>query len=323
MKNILVTGGAGYIGSHACKALAKAGYTPICYDSLERGHEWAVKWGPLEQGNILDKTRLEEVLKQYQPEAVMHFAGYISVEESVKAPALYQRNNVEGSKVLIDAAVAHNIKQFIFSSTCAVHGIPNQQIITEDLPIKPINPYGESKAEIENVLRDTALKNDFAYVALRYFNAAGADRDGEIGEAHEPESHLIPLILDTAAGKREHISIYGTDYDTPDGTCVRDYIHVNDLAEGHVQALRYLEGNAESQVINLGTGKGFSVKKIIDCARKITGKTINEKVESRRAGDPSYLVASNDRAKTVLGWQPQHSQIETIIETAWRWHQTR
>ena len=323
MKTILVTGGAGYIGSHACKALARAGYTPVCYDNLERGHAWAVQWGPLEQGDILDRQRLDAVLQKYQPDAVMHFAAYAYVEESVKDPDKYYKNNVEGSMTVLEAMRANGINRFIFSSSCAVYGTPQEPLLKENHPIAPINPYGAGKAAVENKLLEYSNASAFRYISLRYFNAAGADPEGEIGEAHEPETHLIPLVLNTAMNQQEAITVYGDDYDTPDGTCIRDFIHVADLADGHLRALRHLEQGNFSNIINLGTSAGYSVKEIIHCARNITGREIREKIMGRRAGDPPRLVANRDYAEKILGWKPQYSRIENIIETAWRWHNHR
>lgn len=319
-KPILVTGGAGYVGSHACKALARAGYTPICYDSLERGHAWAVKWGPLEKGDILDRKRLEEVLQKYRPIAVMHFAAYAYVEESVREPDKYFRNNVHGSLNVLEAIQACDVNKFIFSSSCAVYGMPKESPLQETHPIAPINPYGAGKATVEKKLMEFRNSSPLRYISLRYFNAAGADADGEIGEAHTPETHLIPLVLNAAGNPRETIKIYGDDYDTPDGTCVRDYIHVEDLADGHLRALYYLERGNESDIINLGTGSGYSVKEIIQCARDITSRNIIQKIMGRRAGDPPCLVANRDYAEKTIGWKPRYSQIENIIATAWKWH---
>jgi len=319
-KSILVTGGAGYIGSHCCKALALAGYEPVTYDNLERGHEWGVKWGPLEVGDVRDQDKLEEVFKKYKPEAVMHFAAYAYVEESVKYPDKYYKNNVEGSLNLLEAMRVNEINKFIFSSSCAVYGIPQEPLIREDHPIAPINPYGAGKSDVEKKLYEHSNKYDFQYVSLRYFNAAGADPDGEIGESHEPETHLIPLILDTAINKQEYISIFGTDYDTPDGTCIRDYIHVCDLADGHVKGLQYLEKEKKSNIVNLGSGRGYSVKEIINTAREITNMEISRKIIERRPGDPPRLVANIEHAEKVLNWEPLHSQIQNIIKTAWQWH---
>jgi UDP-arabinose 4-epimerase len=319
--NILVTGGAGYIGSHACKALAKAGYTPIAYDNLVYGHEWAVKWGPLEIGDIADRNRLDAVIKQYQPEAVMHFAAYAYVGESVQDPGRYYRNNVAGTLTLLEAMRDHGIDKLIFSSTCATYGIPEQVPITEDHPQRPINPYGMSKLMIEQILRDFDHAHGIRSISLRYFNAAGADPEGEIGEAHDPETHLIPLVLDTASGKCSAITIFGDDYDTPDGTCVRDYIHVTDLADAHVLALKSLEDNSGTTAYNLGNGEGFSVREVIAITEEVTSQPVTVKLGSRREGDPALLVGSSGRALIGLKWKPKYSSLKTIIETAWAWNQ--
>jgi len=313
-KNILVTGGAGYIGSHACKALAKAGYTPITYDNLVYGHESVVKWGPFEQGDILDRNRLDEVIKQYQPTAIMHFAAYAYVGESVDHPGKYYRNNVTGSLTLLETMRDHNIQNFIFSSTCATYGEPEQIPMTEAHKQAPINPY-------EQMLSDFDVAHNLKSVSLRYFNAAGADPEGETGEDHDPETHLIPLVLDAAADKRPSITIFGDDYDTPDGTCIRDYIHVTDLADAHVKALTYLEQGGQTTAYNLGNGKGFSVKEVIETAKKITGKDIPVIIGKRRPGDPPSLVGDAARIRKELNWSPEYAELETIIETAWQWHQ--
>ena len=323
MKRTLVTGGAGYIGSHACKALAKAGYQPVVYDNLVYGHDWAVRWGPLEQGDITDRTRLDEVIQQYRPEAVMHFAAYAYVGESVQEPGKYYRNNVAGTLTLLEAARDHHIARFIFSSTCASYGVPNQIPISEDHPQQPINPYGWSKLMIEQILRDFDTAHGLRSISLRYFNAAGADPDGEIGEAHDPETHLIPLVLDAASGRREAITVFGADYNTPDGTCIRDYIHVSDLAEAHVLALRALEQGAPSTVYNLGNGQGFSVREVIECARRVTACEIPVQVGPRRAGDPPRLIGSAVRSQRELGWRAQYSDLDIIMQTAWAWHRRR
>ena len=323
MSTILVTGGAGYIGSHACKALARAGYTPVCYDNLERGHAWAVKWGPLELGNILYRERLDEVLQKYKPDAVMHFAGYIAVGESVEKPRLYHEINVKGSRTLIEALIANKINKIIFSSSAAIYGMPEQIPIAESHPINPVNPYGENKAEVERMLAEFNETSDLRSVSLRYFNAAGADPDRETGEAHNPETHLIPLVLDTAAGLTPDIKIFGNDYDTRDGTCIRDYIHVTDLVEAHLLALDALLQDAKSTTYNLGSGTGCSVMEVIAAARQVTGKEIPVTVTERRAGDVDVLVCSSDQIKTELGWQPQYSDLDTIIKTAWQWHEKR
>jgi len=319
-KNVLVTGGAGYIGSHACKALAKADYIPIAYDNLIYGHESAVQWGPFEQGDILDQNRLDEVIRQYQPAAIMHFAAFAYVGESVDHPGKYYRNNVTGSLTLLEAMHDNGIKHFIFSSTCATYGEPEQIPMTEVHKQAPINPYGQSKLMIEQMLRDFDTAHGIKSVSLRYYNAAGADPDGDTGEDHDPETHLIPLVLDAAAGKRPSITIFGDDYDTPDGTCIRDYIHVTDLADAHVKALKYLEQGGQSTAYNLGNGKGFSVKEVIDTAKNITGKDIPVEIGPRRPGDPPSLVGDATRIREELNWQPEYDDIETILETAWTWH---
>lgn len=319
-KPILVTGGAGYIGSHACKALAQAGYIPIAFDNLVYGHRWAVQWGALEEGDILDRSRLDEVLEKYKPAAVMHFAAYAYVGESVQNPGKYYRNNVAGTINLLEALRDHNIGQLIFSSTCATYGVPQRNPIPEDHPQHPINPYGTSKLMIEQVLRDFGVAHGLRSISLRYFNAAGADPDTEIGEDHDPETHIIPLVLDAAAGTRPHITVFGEDYDTPDGTCVRDYIHVTDLADAHVLALKSLEKGAASTAYNLGNGQGFSVNQVIDTACRVTGRDIPVKTGLRRAGDPPQLVGDAARAIETLGWKPRFAALEDIVATAWKWH---
>ena len=318
--NILVTGGAGYIGSHACKALAKAGYTPITYDNLVYGHRWAVKWGPLEEGDIADYARLNEVIAKYQPVAVMHFAAYAYVGESVEDPGKYYRNNVAGTLTLLEAMRDHGIDQFIFSSTCATYGVPEAVPISEDHPQLPINPYGASKLMIERMLQDFDTAHGLRSISLRYFNAAGADPDGEIGEAHDPETHLIPLVLDAAAGKRLAITVFGDDYDTLDGTCIRDYIHVSDLADAHVLALKALEGGAKTTAYNLGNGQGFSVKQVIEAVESVSGKKVPVEIGQRRAGDPARLVGDSTRIRSELGWSPRYAELQFIIATAWHWH---
>lgn len=321
MKNILVTGGAGYIGGHACKALAGAGYVPVTFDNLVYGHEWAVQWGPLVRGDILDRGALDATIRQWQPVAVMHFAAFAYVGESVSNPGKYYRNNVAGSLNLLEAMRDHGIGKFIFSSSCATYGVPEVVPIPETLPQRPINPYGASKWMIEQMLRDFDGAHGLRSISLRYFNAAGADPDCQIGESHDPETHLIPLVLDAALGKRSEIVVFGDDYDTPDGTCIRDYIHVNDLANAHVRALNALELGAPTTAYNLGNGRGFSVKEVIDEIRKVTGRNIPVLFGERRAGDPPRLVGDSARIQRELGWEPQYRELEQMIETAWRWHQ--
>lgn len=319
MSHVLVTGGAGYIGSHACKALAHGGYVPIAYDNMEYGHTWAVKWGPLETGDICDRRQLDAVIEKYNPRAVLHFAAYAYVNESVENPGKYYRNNVAGSLTLLEAMRDHGIRHIIFSSSCATYGVPEQISIPENHPQNPISPYGASKWMIERILKDFAFAHAVRFVCLRYFNAAGADSDGEIGEHHDPETHLIPLVLTAAAGKTDHIRIFGTDYDTPDGSCIRDYIHVADLADAHVLALKYLENGGENDAFNLGNGKGFSVREVIRTAESVTGKKINTVDGPRRPGDPPVLVGSADKAMRILDWRPKHTNLEKIVGDAWAW----
>ncbi len=317
-KTVLVTGGAGYVGSHACKALAASGYVPVVYDNLSTGHADLVQWGDLEVGDILDSDRLDAVFEQHNPVAVLHFAALSIVGESVVKPDLYQRNNVQGSRCLLQAMAWHGVARIVFSSTAAVYGVPMDVPITEDMPKQPINPYGETKAAIE----DDLARSGLSWTALRYFNASGADEDCQTGEHHTPETHLIPLVLDVALGRRENISIFGDDYETPDGTCLRDYIHVTDLADAHVRALARLLDGGKPGPFNLGTGIGTSVREIIDTARAVTGHAIPTVTAERRAGDPPVLVCSNEAASRELGWRPSRA-IETQIADAWRWHQAR
>jgi len=320
-KTVIVTGGAGYIGSHICKALDKSGYIPVTYDNLSEGYETAVKWGPLEVGDVQDRGRLSEVMEKYQPVAVMHFAAFISAGESVEDPGKYYRNNVTGSLRLIESVAQHGIKYFIFSSTAAIYGMPVEVPITESHLQKPINPYGHSKLMVEQILRDYDYAHGLKSICLRYFNAAGADREGDTGEAHDPETHLIPLVLDAVSGKREHIMVYGADYETPDGTCIRDYIHVSDLADAHVLALKSLENGSPSNAYNLGNGAGFSVMEIIEAVKCVTSREVPVKIGERRDGDPSRLIADSSKIMSELGWQPKQPDIESIIGTAWDWHQ--
>lgn len=321
MANILVTGGAGYIGSHACKALAKAGYTPIAYDNLVYGHSWAVRWGPLEKGDIADKSRLDKIISRYKPEAVMHFAAYAYARESVQNPGKYYRNNVAGSSILLETVLDHDIDKFIFSSSCAIYGMPEVLPIPETHTQRPINPYGSSKLMVERMLRDLDVAHGIRSVSLRYFNVAGADIDAEIGEDHNPETHLIPLVLDTALGRRPSIAIYGDDYPTPDGTCIRDYIHVADLVDAHILGLMYLEKGGKTACYNLGNGQGFSVNEVIETARRVPGKEIPTVLSPRQAGDAPVLIADARLAMKNLGWSPKYPALETQIMHAWEWHQ--
>lgn len=319
MTPILVTGGAGYIGSHTCKALAAAGCLPIAYDNLARGHRWAVKWGPLEEGDIADRKRLVSVIRKYQPTAVLHFAAYAYVGESMAAPQMYYRNNVVGSLTLLEAMVECGVSAMVFSSSCATYGRPHTIPIPEDEPQQPINPYGMSKLAVERMCIDFATAYGLNVAILRYFNAAGADPDGETGEHHEPETHLIPLALQAALGVRPSITVYGDDYDTPDGTCVRDFIHVTDLADAHVLALRAALEGKRALALNLGAGRGFSVYEVIETVRRVTGVNVPIDVGPRRPGDPPVLIADSRKANHILGWQPRYPELTQIVETAWRW----
>ena len=320
MTAVLVTGGAGYVGSHACKALARAGFTPVAYDNLSRGRRRLARFGPLEVGDIRDRGRLDAALRRHRVEAVMHFAAYAYVGESVAAPALYYQNNLAGTLDLLEAMRARDIGLLVFSSTCATYGVPARTPITEDAEQRPINPYGMSKLAVERVLADFGAAYGLRSVALRYFNAAGADPDAEIGEDHDPEPHLVPRVLMAAAGTLPEVEVFGTDYPTPDGTCVRDYVHVSDLGEGHVQALEYLRGGGASVALNLGTGRGHSVREVIAAAERVTGRRVPVRQAPRRPGDPPVLVADPSRARALLGFAPRHAGIEDIVASAWRWH---
>jgi len=318
---ILVTGGAGYVGAHACKALAAEGFRPVVLDNLVYGHEAAVRWGPFERGDTADRQRLDDVFARHRPVAVMHFAAFAYVGESVADPGKYYRNNVAGTLTLLEAMRDHGVRAFVFSSTCATYGVPGRVPIVETDPQAPINPYGMSKLMVEAMLRDFDHAHGLKSAALRYFNAAGADPDGEIGEAHDPETHLIPLALDAVAGIGPPLTVFGEDYATADGTCVRDYIHVADLADAHVAALRALLGGAPSKAYNLGTGNGFSVRQVLDAVAKVTGRAVPHQVGPRRPGDPPELVADPSLANRELGWRPRLSDLDTIVATAWAWHQ--
>ncbi|MEX0284674.1 MAG: UDP-glucose 4-epimerase GalE [Paracoccaceae bacterium] len=322
MNHVLVTGGAGYIGSHACKALKLAGFVPVTFDNLVTGWEDAVKFGPLERGDLHDRARLDEVFAQYAPVAVMHFAALSQVGEAMSKPGLYWRNNVEGSLTLIEAAVAAGCMKFVFSSTCATYGDQDNVVLDEDTPQYPLNSYGHSKRAIEDILRDFEAAHGLESVIFRYFNVAGADPGGEVGEFHRPETHLIPLMLDAIDGKRDALTVFGTDYDTPDGTCIRDYVHVCDLVDAHVLGLRWLEDGKGSRVFNLGTGSGFSVRQVIDHSHAVTNREVPYVEGPRRAGDCTKLVSGSARAEEELGWTPKRSTLDVMIADAWRWHQT-
>jgi UDP-arabinose 4-epimerase len=317
----LVTGGAGYIGSHICKALSRAGYLPVVYDNLLRGHEWAVRWGPLERGDIRDRTKLGEVFRQYSPTAVLHIAGLAYVGESVSDPSSYYDTNVAGSLALVETMREYGCAAIVFSSTCATYGNPDKLPIDEETPQRPINPYGASKLMVERILADFERAHGMRFTALRYFNAAGADPDGELGETHDPETHLIPLVLGAASGRSPPVAIFGADYDTPDGTCVRDYVHVADLAAAHVLALRALEQGMARPAYNLGIGRGFSVREVIAAAERVTGRKVPFSLSPRRGGDPATLVSDATRAAEELGWRPQVTDLDDIVRSAWVWHE--
>lgn len=319
--SVLVLGGAGYIGSHTALELIRAGEEVVIADNLATGHIEAVPQGAkFYQGDLHDKSFLDSIFENEYIDAVIHFAAYSLVGESVTNPLKYYDNNLCGTKVLLDSMVEHNIDKIVFSSTAATYGEPENIPILETDRTQPTNPYGETKLAMEKMFYWTSKAHDLRYVSLRYFNACGADKSGSIGEAHNPESHLIPLILQVPNGKRESVSSYGTDYDTPDGTCIRDYIHVTDLAQAHILAVKYLRNGNESNIFNLGNGVGYSVREVIETARKVTGHPIPAIETSKRAGDPARLVASSEKARTILGWHPEHDSLEEIIADAWNWH---
>ncbi|WP_127112332.1 UDP-glucose 4-epimerase GalE [Shimia sediminis] len=322
MSHVLVTGGAGYIGSHACKALKLAGFTPVTFDNLCTGWEDAVKFGPFEHGDLMDRARLDAVFAQYAPVAVMHFAALSQVGESMAEPGKYWLNNAGGSLNLIEAATAAGCENFVFSSTCATYGEHDNVLLDESIEQHPINAYGASKRAIEDMLKDFEAAKGLRHVIFRYFNVAGGDPEGEIGEFHRPETHLIPLMLDAIDGRRDALTIYGTDYDTPDGTCIRDYVHVCDLVEAHILGLRWLLDGKPSEVFNLGTGKGFSVREVIDQSRAVTNRDVPYEEGPRRAGDCTKLVSGSTKAEKVLGWAPTRSTMKDMVADAWRWHQT-
>jgi len=317
--HILVTGGAGYIGSHACKALAAEGFVPVAYDNLSTGWADAVRFGPLVQGDLMDRAVLDEAFARYQPVAVMHFAALSLVGESMRDPAKYWRTNVNGSLNLIEASVAAGVKNFVFSSTCATYGDQDGVTLEENTPQMPINAYGGSKLAIELMLRDFDKSHGLNSVIFRYFNVAGADPDGDVGEQHQPETHLIPLMLDAIEGKRPALTVFGEDYPTPDGTCVRDYVHVCDLVDAHVLGLRWLQDGKGSRVFCLGSGQGFSVREVIEASRAVTNRDVPIVQGARRAGDATSLVCGSTRAVSELGWTPSRSTLTQMITDALRW----
>lgn len=316
---IFVTGGAGYIGSHIVKALGEAGHDIVVYDNLSTGHHWAVLYGSLVVGELADKSHIDEVFKTFKPDAVMHFAASIQVGESVQEPLKYYLNNVSNTLNLLDAMAKNSIRYLIYSSTAAVYGMPDKMPIDESMLMEPINPYGASKVMIEKVLKDIVLVKDLKYIALRYFNVAGADPKVRIGQAYQDATHIITRALKTAHGEFPELSVFGTDYPTFDGTCIRDYIHVDDLANAHILALDYLMQSGQSDIMNCGYGHGFSVKEVVAAAKKVTGIDFPVAEAPRRAGDPPQLVADSTKLRSITGWQPSHDDLEFIIKTAWDW----
>lgn len=317
--HVLVTGGAGYIGSHTTKTLAEAGIQPVVIDNLQRGHREAVRWGPLIEADLGDRSALDRIFTEYPIEAVLHFGAFAYVGESMQSPELYFRNNLVNTLGLLEAMRDRGVRNIVFSSTCATYGNPERIPISENHPQNPVNPYGESKRMVERLLYWWGCCYGLRWVALRYFNAAGADPQGEIGENHDPETHLIPLVISSAMGLTKALEIYGTDYDTQDGTAIRDYLHVTDLATAHLAALRYLEGGGESTAFNLGTGRGHSVREVTSMVERVSGRKVPVRETGRRPGDPPCLIADASKAGELLSWRPQHSTLEEIVQTAWNW----
>ena len=318
-RTVLVIGGAGFVGSHTCKALAHSGYNPVTFDNLERGHRWAVKWGPFEEGDIRSESDLRRVFRTWRPQMVIHFAAYAYVGESIQQPAKYYENNVGGTAKLLAACAAHECKNFVFSSTCATYGLPSRLPVRESDEQRPINPYGYSKLIVERMLKEVETANAIKHVVLRYFNASGADPKGELGELHFPETHLIPLVLFTAMGRRSSVEIFGNDYSTPDGTCIRDYIHVSDLAEAHLAAIKWLAAGRESDAFNLGNGQGASVYDVIKTTERVTGMAVKSHLRERRPGDPPILISDSMKAKAKLNWSPKFPNLDQQITHAWNW----
>ncbi|MBU2733434.1 UDP-glucose 4-epimerase GalE [Acidithiobacillus ferridurans] len=321
--SILVVGGAGYIGSHMAKMLAQSSHEVIVMDNLSTGFRDAARYGRLIEGDLADQALLDRIFAEDDIAAVLHFAALSQVGESMREPARYYRNNVANTQNLLDAMLRHHVRRFIFSSTAAIFGEPESILIDEQHPQRPINPYGRSKRMVEEMLADYDSAYGLRSVSLRYFNAAGADPEGDLGERHDPESHLIPLVLQAASGRRNHIAIYGDDYATPDGTCIRDYVHVWDLCSAHLLALEHLLADGDSNAFNLGNGTGFSVQEVIDTARRVTGQPIPAQTQERRPGDPAVLVADSQKARRGLGWEPRFGDLETIVEHAWGWEKKK
>jgi UDP-arabinose 4-epimerase len=319
-KSILVTGGAGYIGSHTCKALSLAGYRPVTVDNLSTGHRWAVKWGPLVEGGIGDRSLVRRAIEDYRIEAVIHFAANSLVGESMENPYKYLHDNVANTLELLEAMRETRVRHLVFSSSCATYGMPRQVPISETEPQAPVSPYGESKLFVERALHWYGRVHGMAWVSLRYFNAAGADAEGEIGEAHKPETHLIPLAIEAALGQRPAVHVMGTDYPTPDGTAIRDYIHVEDLADAHIKALERLLRGGENAALNLGTARGYSVREVIAAVERAGGRPVPARKTGRRPGDPPSLVADTRLAQEALSWKPRYADLDAIVRTAWKWH---
>lgn len=320
---VLVTGGAGYIGSHVVKALGERGFEPVTVDNLSTGHEWAVLAGDLVKADLADKEALADIFARYRPEAVMHFAASISPEESVRLPLKYYRNNVINAVNLLDVMGEYRVTRLVYSSSASVYGQPEAVPVSESAPMRPVSPYGRSKVMVEGMLEDLTKAGNLSYVSLRYFNAAGADDQGKIGQAYGPAIHLIDRALKTARGRFDRLDIYGTDYPTPDGTCVRDYIHVDDLARAHILALNYLMENETSQALNCGYGRGYSVRQVVETVKAVTGIDFPVVESGRRPGDPPELTADNSRIKKVLNWRPEHGDLNYIVKTAWEWEKSR
>lgn len=320
--NVLVTGGAGFVGSHVCKALAKAGYQPIVFDNLEQGHHWAVRWGPLERGDLRKENDIRRVFEAWQPSAVIHLAAYAYVGELMIDPARYYDNNVGGTAKLLAACATFGCRQTVLSSSCATYGVPTRLPVSEDERQSPVNPYGYTKLVAEHMLKDAEAAYQIKHVSLRYFNAAGADPEGELGEVHEPETHLIPLVLFTAMGRQPSIKIFGQHHPTKDGTCVRDYVHVSDLADAHVAAVKWLAAGKPSASFNLGNGQGFSVAEVVRTSEKITASSIRTEMCPARPGDPPTLISDSNKARDMLGWTPRFPRLDQQIEHAWRWFNT-
>lgn len=318
-ETVLVAGGAGYIGSHVCKALYHSGFVPVSFDNLSRGHEEAVQWGALVKADLSDRKAIRKTLDRYSPKGVIHLANFAYVAESIERPLLYFQNNVADTVTFLDELVKAGITKFVFSSSCATYGIPQTIPIPEDHPQHPINPYGSTKLMVESILHQISQACDMRAINLRYFNAAGADPDGSVGESHDPETHVIPLVLKTVVGEQKELSIYGADHPTPDGTCIRDFVHVSDLADAHVGAMKYLEKNHGVESFNLGTGKGTSIRELVTAVEQVTGGNVPTKMMDARQGDPPILVGNPQMAKTKLGWVPRYREMQEIVNHAWSW----